>query len=298
MNSSNIIKAHILLSILAIIGGLHFVIAKNVVPEFIQPSGMIFIRVVLGTSFFFFIDAIRKDDSKIEKQDWLKLIICGVSGVAANQLLFFNGLALTSPVNASLMMLLSPLITLLAAVIVLKEKIKWFNVLGVFLGIAGASVLILNKSITTTKTSNSLGDILVLMNATAWSIYMITVAPLMQKYHPFKVLKYTFLFGMIVVIPFGFSQFVVIQWATFTAKAWIGFVFILLLATIFAYYVNTAVLRHVSPAVSGVYIYIQPIITTIYAVFLQVEDLSLIKLLSAMMIFAGVYLSSKKTKRV
>jgi drug/metabolite transporter (DMT)-like permease len=279
---------------MAIVGGANYVVAKNVVPVFIGPSGMIVIRVFTGTLFFMVLDAFSKDKKAIAKADYWKIVACAFAGVVVNQLFFFNGLAITSPINASLMMLVSPIVIMLFAFIILKEKLVWYNVVGIVIGIIGAIILILARGKVGLDTSNRLGDFFIFINAISWGFYVILAAPLMQKYNPFTLLKWTFGIGFIFVLPFGYQQLLSIDLNAFTPKAWFGFWYVLLLATYLAYYIHTAVLKYISPSISGTYVYFQPIVATIITIVFGLDSLNSIKVLSALMIFLGVYLVGKR----
>ena len=106
MNSR--LLAHIALFLVNVIYAANYLIAKGIMPDHVQPSGFIFLRV-LGAAFLFFIVFLFKPE-KIEKKDMPRLIFSGLFGVAINQLLFFNGLNLTSPINASIIMTSSPIL--------------------------------------------------------------------------------------------------------------------------------------------------------------------------------------------
>jgi len=289
-----ILKAHLLLSMMALIGGANYIIAKNVVPVFIGPSGLIVIRAFSGAVFFMILDKLSPQQTPIEKQDYWKIFACSFAGVVVNQLFFFNGLALTSPINASLIMLVSPIVITLFAIFILKDKVSWLNGFGMFLGVSGALMLILSKKDLSSNQGNSMGDLFIFINAISWGFYVILAAPLMQKYNPFKLLKWTFGIGAIFVLPFGYEQLISVDFNAFTPKAWFAFWFVLLFATYLAYYVHTAVLKHISPAISGVYVYFQPVVAAIISILVGVDSFSFTKLISALMIFVGVYLTGKR----
>lgn len=290
---NHIVKAHILLIMMTIVGGLHFIIAKVLMPQYIAPSGMILVRVLSAFIFFGVIHYFSSEKTNFERQDYWRVIICGLLGVAVNQLMFFNGLALSKPINASLIMLVSPVEVLVISILVLKLKVKWWQILGVILGITGAFFLIFSNH---TKQAHEalLGDIFIFINATAWSFYVVLVTPLMRKYPPFKVLTYTFAWGILFVIPFGYQDLVKVDWQILPIVAWEAFVYVIVLATFFNYYVNTIVLKYITPAQAGVYIYFQPVVASLVAVFLGRDDLTFQKIAFACLIFLGVYLVSKK----
>ena len=121
---------------------------------------------------------------KVEKKDLGLIALCGLFGVAVNQLCFFNGLKLTSPVNASLIMLTTPIMVLIASSLYIRERITIAKVIGIIIGAAGATLLILGTNNNPTSQSNIWGDLLILINASSYAIYLVLVKKLMKKYNP------------------------------------------------------------------------------------------------------------------
>lgn len=280
-----------------IIYGLNYSIAKDVMPEFIQPFGFIFCRVS-GALLLFWLFASFSVKEKVANSDLLRLAICGVFGVAANQLMFFYGLNLTTPINAAIIMTSNPILVLVISAVVIKEKITSRKIIGIFLGIAGALGLILYKNEVSFDSSGFLGDLFIFLNATSYAVYLVLVKPLMQKYKPITVIKYIFLFGFLIVIPFGYSEFRMIDWNSFDFNIWLAFSFVVVGTTFFAYLFNVFGLKELNPSVVSTYIYSQPLIASFVAILLSKDELSLEKVIAALFIFSGVYLVSSRKKEL
>jgi drug/metabolite transporter (DMT)-like permease len=295
MLKNNNVKAHLAILGANLIYGINYSIAKDVMPEYIQPFGFIFCRVLGALILFWIFQLVIKTD-KIEKKDYLKLFICGVFGVAGNQLMFFYGLNLTTPINSAIIMTCNPILVLVFSAFLIKERITPFKVLGIFLGLAGAAGLILNNSTLSINSSNFVGDLFIFLNATSYAIYLVTVKPLMDKYSPLTVIKWVFLFGFLIVIPFGYSEFTEINWSSFNPKIWASFLFVVIGTTFFAYLFNIYGLKRLNPSVVSTYIYSQPLIASLFALLLQKDELNMVKIISALFIFVGVYLVSRKQK--
>ena len=134
--------AHLSLLFANLIYALNYTFAKDVMPEYIQPSGFILLRVI-GAFFLFTLSYLLFIKEKVEKEDIIRFAICGLFGVAINQLLFFEGLNLTTPINAAIIMTSNPILVIIMSLLILKEKINFRKGLGIILGIVGASSLIL-----------------------------------------------------------------------------------------------------------------------------------------------------------
>jgi drug/metabolite transporter (DMT)-like permease len=292
---SKTVKAHLALLGANLIYGVNYSIAKLVMPTFIEPFGFIFCRVLGALLLFWGLHAFMKSE-KIERKDYWRLFICGAFGVAGNQLSFFYGLNITTPINAAIIMTCNPVLVLIMSSIILKERISGLKLGGIFLGLTGAvGLILLNKNLSI-STETVVGDLFIFINATSYAIYLVMVKPLMKKYEPLTVIKWVFLFGFLFVFPFGFDQFNAIEWSSFTTNTWLAFGFVVIATTFFAYLFNIYALKSLNPSVVSIYIYSQPIVATMVALFIGQDELNLLKMVSALMIFIGVYLVSHKPK--
>jgi drug/metabolite transporter (DMT)-like permease len=294
--ASTTTKAHMAVLAANAIYGINFNVAKLIMPSFIQPFGFIFLRVS-GALLLFTIISFFVKNEKVHKQDWLRFIACGVFGVAINQLLFFGGLNLTTPINAAIIMIMTPILVMVLGAMFLKEKLTPQKLIGLSLGAAGAVTIITSggKGLSIGGTT-AIGDLMILINATSYAVYMIIVKPLMHKYSALFVITRVFAIGFVCVIPFGWEQVTLIQWHSFTAHTWLCLVFVVVCTTFLAYLLNTYGLSKISPSVVSFYIYLQPFLAAAFAMYLGTDKLTPLKIFSALLIFIGVYLISKETE--
>ncbi|HLG34557.1 MAG TPA: DMT family transporter [Bacteroidia bacterium] len=288
------VKTHLALAAVNIFYGANYSIAKISLPAYIEPAGYILLRVsasaLLYALAWYFV--FRKEKNKIERGDWMPLAWCAFTGVAVNQLLFFKGLAITSPVNASLIITSNPVLVIAVAYFVLSEKITWRKSLGILSGISGAVFLILAENKNSSVESSRLGDSFILMNSFCYAIYLVRIKPLMKKYHPLQIVMIVFTMGALMMLPFGTHELGQVQWETFSGKIWFSVLYVIIAATFLAYLLNIYALKYVSPAVVSYYIYLQPLIAALIAFFYYHQPLHFIDLVSALLIFSGVYLVS------
>lgn len=293
----NKLKIHGALVFANLIYGANYSIAKAIMPHYIKPFGFIFARVVFGTILFWLFSVATRNKEKVSRKDIPLLGLCGFLGVAANQLLFFSGLNLTSPINASLIITIIPVILLPIAAIQLKEKITARKVLGVMLGLSGAALLITNKSSISFENSGLTGDLMIILNATSYAFYLVLVKPLMQKYKAQTVIKWVFFFGMLFVIPFGWEDFALVDWNNLPAEVWLAVVYVVLFTTFFAYLLNTWALKFISSSIVAIYAYVQPVFAGIIAVWMGQDSFTPEKGIYSLLIFAGVYLVSRPRRK-
>jgi drug/metabolite transporter (DMT)-like permease len=274
------------------------VIAKDVMPAFIKPSGFILIRVT-GALILFWLIQLFSGIEKIERKDFKLLAAGGLFGVAINQLLFFEGLNLSSPINGSILMSATPITILIIGVIFSRERLTWLKIAGTILGASGAvAIIVYSKGSMDTSSKAWLGNIFIILNAVSYAIYFLFAKPLMKKYKPLTVITWVFTFGWIFVLPFGFTQATEVQWQTFTPEIIWKTGFVILGVTFIAYLFNIYALKHVDSSVVGIFIYVQPIIATIHSVWLGKDSITWVLVGCAAMIFTCVFMVSRKNKTI
>ena len=260
-------------------------------PDFIMPSGFILLRVI-GAFSLFTIAYFLFINEKVEKKDIFRLAICGVFGVAINQLFFFEGLNLTTPINAAIVMTISPILVILLAFIIIKEIITFRKSLGILLGLLGASMLILKTGDVDLSSNHQTGNFFVFINASSYALYLVIIKPMMEKYHPISVMFYVFGFGLLYVIPFGFTNLVNVNWAIIPSNIYLEIVFVVVCTTFIAYLFNSIALKKLSPTTVSIYIYLQPVLASLFAIFWGSDSLDGKKIIAAIIILFGVYLVS------
>ena len=260
------------------------------------PFGINVVRVAACVILFWLLYALKPGANKIARQDIKRFILCAVTGVAINQLLFLKGLSLTFSIHASLLMLTTPILIVFIAAWILKERLGPVKMAGLALGIFGAATLVLGKENSGDGNNILWGDILIIINAVSYTGYFILVKPLMQKYNPIMIIRWIFTFGAVIVLPFGWAEFTAIQWHQFNNIDITSLVLVVFTGTFLAYLFNVYGIKILGASVAGFYIYTQPVFAAIIArVFLK-EELSVYKIIAAVLIFTGVYLANKPIK--
>jgi drug/metabolite transporter (DMT)-like permease len=290
------ILAHLSLLIANLIYAVNYTFAKDVMPDYIKPSGFILLRVI-GALFLFALSYFLFIKEKIEKKDIIRFVICGLFGVAINQLLFFEGLNLTTPINAAIIMTSNPILVIIMSLLILKEKITIRKGLGIILGIVGASSLILKGGDINLSSDAQVGNLFVFINATSYGLYLVLVKPLMKKYKPITVMFYVFAFGLLLVFPFGISNLSQVNWHDIPTHIYWEISFVVVCTTFIAYLFNSSALKELSPTTVSIYIYLQPILATLFAILRESDSLDKQKIISSAIIFLGVYLVSVRSKK-
>ncbi len=286
-------------TIVSIIYGLTFTIAKDVMPKYVEADGFILMRVGGSTILFWLVWLFTRlaktvRNEKIELADFPRIIWAAFFGVALNFLSFFKGLTLTTPISASVIMVSTPMIVLVLSAIIIKERMRKRMVFGIILGLIGTAFLILYGKSVGNATNASLGNFLVFVNASSYGLYLVLVKKLMDKYNAFTFVKWVYLIGFFIVLPFGWDEFEAVNWALLPIDIYWKIGFVVVFSTFLTYLLNLLSMKELKPTTIAVFVYLQPVFATIFAISLGKDELTLVKIISAIFIFTGVYLVTQK----
>lgn len=292
-----------ILAILAATGastiyGVNHTIAKELMPAYIEPFGFILLRVI-GAAILFWLIGFWGPKEKIAPGDWPRIIGCAIFGMAINMLVFFKGLSLTTPINSSVIMTISPILVLVMAALLIHERITWLKTAGIITGLAGALALVFFSTQPTLNAPNiPLGNIFVIINALSYGIYLILVKPLTAKYHSFTLMKWLFLIGVFINFPFTITEFSQVQWTSIPVTALWKFGFVVVATTFLTYLLNIFALKELSASGLSAFIYLQPLVAIAYAIGTGADSLNLVKITAGILVFTGVYMVTKKPKPI
>ena len=272
--------------------GINHTIAKEVMPIYIGSSGFIMLRL-LGATLIFWLISLFTPNEKIEKKDFLKILLASILGMCVNMLAFFRGLELSTPINSGIIITLSPVLVLILSYFFLKEKVTLKKIIGILIGFSGAVFLILNSSKTGINAPNiPLGNSFFLLNASAYAGYLIVIKPLTSKYNIFTLMKWLFLIGLVLSTPITFNQFIEVNWTELPWFAIWRMAYVVIGTTFLTYLFNIYALKTLSPTTVGSFIYLQPIITIGFALITGNDVLDTTKMFSCLLVFIGIYLVS------
>lgn len=258
------------------------------------PFGLNLIRIGVSLIFFWILFFFNSDKTKIQKKEIIPLILCALTAIAINQMLFIKGLSLTFSIHASLLTLITPILITVIAARILKEKLTPEKITGLIMGALGAVILITSKEPTAPGENIVLGDFLVLLSAISYTFYFILVKPFINKYSAIYVMRWIFTFGFFLILPLCTTEFSKITWSLFTLKDWFFLFMLTIPGTFLAYIFNAYGIKKLNASVAGAYIYSQPVFAVTIAMIFLHEQLSFYKILASALIFTGVFLSNRK----
>lgn len=300
IKTSNTLKAHLALLLVNLIYGASHIIAKGIMPSYITPAPFILLRVLGATVLFWLISLIQPIE-KLDRKDYFYFAVLGLFGVAINQLCFFYGLNLSNSINSGIIMTINPILVSVLSFFFLKEKLSFKNWFGIFIGCLGAVLLIsYGQKI---NTDGLTGDLLLVINATSYAIYLILSKPMMKKYKPLTVITYVFSFGLFWVLLFPPATLGIfnVDFSAFTPIITLQVIMIIVVMTFLTYLLTMYALKYLKASVSSSYIYLQPIFVILFSIMMAYafgnsnfyQYFTIEKLIFMLLIFLGVYLTNK-----
>ncbi|MEY3984260.1 MAG: hypothetical protein RL160_1819 [Bacteroidota bacterium] len=281
---------HLALFAVALIYAIFFSWARDIMPHYLKPEGFIVIRIGAAAVMYWVAHTFLIRQPFNFRQDGKLLFWCALTGVAANMLMFFKGMAITTPINGSVLMLFTPVFVVV--IDHLKRKI-WPNKAlgsGILLACFGAILLMGGAGFSFSGTT-VIGDVWVTLNAISYAIYLVLVKGLVGRYHAMTVNKWTFTLGTLFVLPFGLPQLAETSFEVIPWDVWLKILYVLVFTTFITYQLNAYAIKRASASLAGTYIYLQPVLASLIASMTGRDALNGTKLLYILLIFTGVYLA-------
>ncbi len=285
---------HGALFVVSLIFGINSVTAKIAMKE-IDPMALVFIRIVSAAIILFILQKFFIREKIQSARDYFLLAFFSLFGITINQVLFLKGLALTTAINATILVTTIPVATIAVALILRKEAASVRKILGTILSFVGVFFLLGTERIDF-RNDYFVGNLFVFLNAVSFGIYLVISRNLLRRYHPATVTAWTFIFGAIGVFPFGIQQVMATDFFSISPAGWWCITFLIIFSSVIVYYINNWALQRTSSSTVAVYIYVQPIIATLISTLMMGEDLRWQTVFASLLIFAGVFIVSLKMR--
>lgn len=254
---------------------------------------------MMGAAIIFWLASLFTKKEHVNHHDLMKLFFAALLGIVLNQGSFIFGVSLTSPINASIVTTTTPIITMIIAAIYLKEPVTGKKVLGIFIGAAGALLLILSSQTTggEGKSSSIWGDLLCLLAQFSFSFYFVLFKGLIGRYSPVTLMKWMFTYASICTIPFSYNHISAIDFANLPTELYMGIAYVVIGGTFLPYLFIPVGQNLLRPTVACMYNYVQPIVASLIAVLWGMDTFGVMKGIAVALVFIGVYIVTQSKSR-
>ena len=266
------------------------VVAKFVLPS-ISPTGIVFFRITGSAAVFFLLQRVLVRERVRDRRDLAALAGLALIGVVLNQLLFLEGVKRTTAINTNIMVTTIPAFTLAIALIMGRERATWAKLGGIGLAAAGAVYLIGPDRIRLDP-GMAFGNALIACNTCSYAGYLVLSKRLLERYHPLTVVTHVFVFGAVLILPFGLVALHDVELWRLPTRALLGLAYIVLFSSLLAYYLSIWELQRTASSLVAMYVYLQPVMTALGAPLVLGERLTGRAALAAAVIFGGLALAT------
>ncbi len=258
---------------------------------------------MVGAMILFWTASLFMKKEPVPGRDLLKLFFAALLSIVFNQGSYIFGVSLTSPIDASIVTTTSPILVMIIAALYLKEPITGKKVTGIFVGAAGALLLILSSQQLASaasahpNASNVWGDLLCLLAQLSFSLYFVLFKGLIGRYSPVTLMKWMFTYASICTVPFAFTEVTAIDYAALPASLYVGIAQVVAGGTFIAYLLMPVGQHNLRPTVASMYNYVQPIVASGVAVAWGMDSFGWMKTIAVVLVFSGVYIVTQSKAR-
>ncbi|MDE6779546.1 MAG: DMT family transporter, partial [Alistipes sp.] len=280
--SNDKLKGHGALWLANIIWGLNAPIAKTVLDE-VSAFAMTSYRMV-GACLLFWAASLCMKPERVEPRDLVRIFFASLFGIQLNQMLFLWGLSMTSPIDTSIIATVVPILTMVFATVYLREPITWMKASGVFLGAAGAVILVIvsHDGAASGRTSSIMGDVLCILSAVSYATYLTAFRNVVVKYHPVTSMKWMFLFAAVCSLAIYNRPLAEVDYAALPGRVYAGIAYVVVGSTFMSYLLVPVGQRYLRPTLVSMYNYLQPIVAVIFTVVIGIDTFGVTKAAAAL----------------
>ncbi|NLP43738.1 MAG: DMT family transporter [Peptococcaceae bacterium] len=277
-----------------------FIAGKMAAASFL-PLTLTFLRFLFTLPIIFLLLKMKEPEKLIpEKRQIPPLFVMGVIGTLGYHFFFFLALRYTTAINSSLIGATNPAVTAILAVLFFKEKVIPSRIIGIAISLFGVFCVLTNldPEIIGNMVFN-VGDIYMSLAVLCFSTYMLLSRKYMSKYQisPLTATAYTFLICTVLsgILSIGLENPLpaILQ---AERRVWLEILYMSIFASVIGYYIQLNSINIIGASKTAMFINLVPVSTILLAVLILKEQLSYLKIISALIIIGGVYLASRPEK--
>lgn len=229
-------------------------------------------------------------------RDELTMVALGLTGGSMYFLTENEALRFTTATNTSLIVCSCPLFAMLIIALFYKsERFSARQALGSVVALAGMAAVVLNGHFVLHL--SPLGDTLALSACLCWALYTLLMKPVMGRYPAMFITRKVFFYGILTILPYYLFVPAMPSWELLLRpEVALNLLFLGSVASMLCYLTWSWCMKGLGAVVCTNWVYVNPITTIIAAWLILDEQITVYFLIGSILIIAGMYLSSKKTK--
>ncbi|MBR6286291.1 MAG: DMT family transporter [Bacteroidaceae bacterium] len=269
----------------------------------VSPWALTGIRITMGAALLWMIGAFAPESwgtrQKIEKRDFPFIFLASMFVIALNQSLVVMGMKNTNPIEATVILSVTPIFTVVFSFLFLRQTMRWSRVAGVALGFVGITLMTLTETSATDVDAPNrlLGDSMCLLSQVFGATYLVFFTRIIMKYSALTLMKWMFTMAACVILPLTIGDITDIYWSQLGLESWIDLGYIVFIGTCLCYLLLPFAQRQASATTIAMCNYLQPIVGSISSIVVGLATMSFQLFFYSLLIFVGIWLVSKEYRK-
>ena len=241
---------------------------------------------------------LRPKTLKLPRKDELMFILIGVTGGSLYFFLQNTALSYTYAANVSILVALAPILTVILAQLFSRsgERLGKYVYIGAFIAIVGVVLVVLNGQLTFHL--NPLGDFIALGAAFMWAVYSILIKKYTERYDNFLVTRRVMLWAFLTSVPLmlvtdGMPDLRPLFTAPRILLSWL---FLGVFGNAVCFAIWNVAFKRLGVVITNNYLYASPFVTLAAGYLILHEEITLMSIIGAVLITAGVIVALKKPR--
>ena len=291
---SSIVNIYIGLFGVAFFWGTSWAASKIGLRELI-PLHLAVLRFILASIIFFCLVKILYKNYYIDKKDKIGIWFLGLLGVVLYFFVQYTGLNMTTTVNSSIIMATSPIFTMfLSTKIFHHEELTYNSVFGALIAFFGVFLVFTGGKNISIGGGTLAGDLLLLLNSGLWATFTVLGKNMVDKYDPFVVIAYAYIYGTITLLPIAFTPAFINDLKTASISTWTAALYLAVFCSVYSYYMWYKGIKIIGAPKTAMFNYLNPVVAVTIGVLFLKEDGNIYTLIGGILVFIGVYVASAK----
>ena len=284
---------HLVLVGVSLVWGINFSVVKTALTDF-SPLSFNSIRFSSASLFILALLWVLERDLSFRKEDLGRLVLLGLIGNTAYQLLFIHGIAVTTASNSSLILATTPIFVALLSSVLGVENVGrkvWQSVIISFVGIF---LITQGTGRTLSITDQSwIGDLMILAGTVCWSTYTVLSKPMLQRYSPLKLTTLTMFIGTLPLVLVSVPSLMEQNWGSVSPQGWLGLTYSFCLAVGIGYVLWYTGVSRIGSSRTSLYSNLTPVVAVAFAWLFLSEKMTVLQGLGAVLVLTGLYLARR-----
>jgi drug/metabolite transporter (DMT)-like permease len=290
-NSSRLGATDLFMLLAIVVWGFNFSVIKIALREF-TPGSFNGPRLAIASLLLLAFLRLKEGTIAPPRGDFFKLLVLGVLGNTCYQFLFLNGIRRTTASSTSLILTMTPILIALLSAIFLKERIHWIGWAGILTSFFGLYFVVFENGAGVSIGREGLkGNLMILVGNIFWAVYTVFSKPLLERMSALRLATLTLSYGALFYLPLTVREIAALHWRELSGLSWAALLFSAVFAIAMSYVVWYSSVKRVGNTKTGIFSNITPVFTVIFAQLLLGERIGLTKVIGALVIILGFYLT-------